>query len=134
MKSPEQNFLINLFWIASAVNILFSFLVLPLLIQPDPPYTHLEFLETLLWQGLSLIAWPIALPLGVAIPLVSGSLPPLKEILSLSLYPLIEFSLLLTLILKRYKWIPFLISHILFLTSMAITWKAVLRGYNFMVG
>ena len=116
------------------VNLLVCIIILPLILQPGSTFNLRQLLETLFWQGMGLIAWPITLVMALISPLFSGSLPRLGDIFSLILYPLIEISLILIIAGKKYKWILLLVSHILILMSFIMAWTAILGGYNFMVG
>lgn len=116
------------------INIFFCWLVLPLLLQPTVLISPGQFLETFFWQALGLVTWPVTLTMALVNPFFSRTLPRLSDIFRLILYPLIEISLLMILILKNNKWILLILIHILLLITFSITWNAVLNGYNFMVG
>jgi len=120
--------------ISILINIFFCCLVLPLFLQPTPLISLDQILEALFWQVLGLIAWSVTLIMTLVDSWFSGALPRLHDIFSLLLYPLIEISLLMVLILKKNKWIPLILIHILLLMTFSITWNAVLKGYNLMVG
>jgi len=124
----------TIIWISILINILFCCLLLPLLLKSPPQLIPGQVLETLFWQGVGLTSWPVALIMMLVNPPFSGSLPRLSDIFSLILFPMIEINLLLILIFKKNKWIPLILTHLLILLSFIITWKAVLTGYNFMVG
>ena len=124
----------KLIWISLVVNLLICMIILPIILQPGSTFNINQLLETLFWQGMGLIAWPITLVMALISPLFSGSLPRISDILSLILYPMIEISLILIIVGKKYKWIPLLASHILILMSFIMAWTAILGGYNFMVG
>jgi len=116
------------------VDFLVCIIILPRILQPGSTFNISQLLETLFWQGMGLIAWPITLFMALISPLFSGSLPRLGDIFKLILYPLIEISLIFIIAGKKNKWIPLLVSHILILMSFVMVWTAVLGGYNFMVG
>jgi len=130
LKEPSQ----KLIWISLVINLLVCIIILPLILQPGSTINISQLLDTLFWQGMGLIAWPITLVIALISPLFSGSLPRLGDIFSFILYPLIEISLILIIAGKKNKWIPLLVSHILILMSFTMAWTAVLGGYNFMVG
>ena len=129
-NNPSQ----KVIWISLVVNFLVCIIILPQILQPGSIFNISQLLETLFWQGMGLIAWPITLFMALINPLFSGSLPRLGDIFSLILYPLIEISLILIIAGKKNKWIPVLVSHILILMSFIMAWTAILGGYNFMVG
>ena len=124
----------KLIWISLVINLLICMIILPFILQPGSTFNINQLLETLFWQGMGLIAWPITLVMALISPLFSGSLPRISDILSLILYPMIEISLILIIAGQKNKWIPLLASHILILMSFIIVWTAILGGYNFMVG
>jgi len=134
MGTSKINPSLQLIWISLAINLLFCCTILPLTLQSGSFFSVSQLLETLLWQGLGLIAWPITLIMAFVSPLFSGNLPQLSDLLILFLYPLIEISLVMVLVLKNKKWIPLISAHIMVLISFTITWMAVFTGYNFMVG
>ena len=134
METSSNNPSQKLIWISLVVNLLICIIILPLILQPGSTFNIRQLLETLFWQGMGLIAWPITLVMALISPLFSGSLPRLGDIFSLILYPLIEISLILIIAGKKYKWILLLVSHILILMSFIMAWTAILGGYNFMVG
>ena len=134
METSSNNPSQKLIWISLVINLLVCIIILPLILQPGSTFSISQLMETMFWQGIGLIAWPITLVIALISPLFSGSLPRLGDIFSLILYPLIEISLILIIVGKKNKWIPCLVSHILILMSFIIAWTAVLGGYNFMVG
>jgi len=129
-NNPSQ----KVIWISLVVNFLVCIIILPQILQPGSTFNISQLLETLFWQGMGLIAWPITLFMALINPLFSGSLPRLGDIFNLILYPLIEISLILIIAGKKNKWIPVIVSHILILMSFIMAWTAVLGGYNFMMG
>ena len=81
-----------------------------------------------------MIGWPLVMVGSSLNYLYKGYLPDLRTTLSISIYPFIWLAVFLLIFLKKKKWIPLLLTHILVLISFLITWNAVLNGYNFMVG
>lgn len=134
MNISQKELSPKLIWISLVINFLASIIILPLILQPGSTFNISQLLETIFWQAMGLITWPITLVMALISPILSGSLPRLGDIFSLILYPLIEISLILIIVGKKNKWIPFLVSHILILISFIMAWTAVLEGYNFMVG
>ena len=134
METSSNNPSQNLIWISLVINLLVCIIFLPLILQPGSTFNISQLLETMFWQGIGLIAWPITLVMAMTSPLFSGSLPRIGDIFNFILYPLIEISLILIIVGKKNKWIPFLVGHILILMSFIMAWTAVLEGYNFMVG
>lgn len=134
METPSNNPSQKLIWLSLGANFLVCIFILPLLLQPGSTINFSQLLETIFWQGMGLVAWPITLLMALISPLFSGSLPRLNDLFSLFLYPLIEISLILIIVGKNNKSILLLVSHILILMSFIMTWTSVLGGYNFMVG
>ena len=134
MDTSSINLSQKYIWLSLVANCLVCIFILPLILQPGSTININQLLETMFWQSLGLIAWPITLVMALLSPLFSGSLPRLDELFNLIQYPLLELSLILIIIGKKNKWIPFILSHILLLMSFIMAWTAVLGGYNFMVG
>ena len=129
-ENPSQ----KLIWISLAANLFFCVTILPLVLHPGLVLSGRQLIDTLFWQGISFIGWPLAMVGSSLNYLYNGYMPDLRTTLSISIYPFIWLAVFLLIFLKRKKWIPLLLTHILVLISFIITWNAVLKGYNFMVG
>jgi hypothetical protein len=134
MNMNPENPSRKLIWISLAVNLLFCITALPILLQSGSFFKSRQLFETLFWQGISIIAWPVAMIVGFLDFLGTGNLLDLRTTLSLAIYPLIWLAVLLLIFSKKGKWISLAILHILLVLSFIITWFPVFNGYNFMVG
>ena len=93
-----------------------------------------ELGETLLWQGMGAVAWPLVF-LGVILSALSGGhVPDLGSVLLTLVYP---GALVLTIgVLTSPRLRPWLLVllHLAIALSFAAVWWRVLNGYAFMVG
>jgi hypothetical protein len=116
------------------VNIFICCTLLPLLIPPFNGFSLSDLKEVFFWQGSGFIGWPLAL-LGIVLSIpfgsgISGALP----VISLLLYPAIQFLLIHQIFSKTSKHLLFILLHILITLSFIVVWYYVLNGYDFMVG
>jgi hypothetical protein len=115
-------------------NILFSLTVLPLALPPFQGYALSDLGGVLLWQGIGLIGWPIALA-GVLLSIPFGARPAgAGPLLLMLLYPAVLFLLLRMAILRRARPWEVVLLNLLVTVSFAAVWYRVLHGYDFMVG
>lgn len=131
-KSPNPSPRIIL--ISLAVNLLICLTILPFVLQPDSLFSIKELIETLFWQAISLIGWPVPLLVGALNYLQNRNLSDLRTALFVSLYPAIWLIVLSLIFIKKGKWILLVILHLLLILSFIVTWDSVFKGYDFMVG
>lgn len=124
----------KLIWISLVCNLLLCTTALPLVLQNGSSFSALLLLETLFWQSLSLIGWPIVLVVGSLNFLLNGALPDLVSAISIGIYPFIWLVLLTLVLAEKRKWFSLIILHLLLVLSFINTWLPVFNGYNFMVG
>ncbi len=124
----------KLIWISLAVNLLLCTTALPLILQSGSFFNTRQLFETLFWQGISIITWPIAMIVGSLNFLINGALPDLVTVFSIGIYPLIWLAFLGLVLSKKRKWFSLIIMHLLLVLSFINTWLAVFNGYDFMVG
>lgn len=124
----------KMIWISLLINVLICWFLLPYVLQPSPIITTIKLLEIIFWHGLGLISWPVVLIMALVNLLFSSTLPQLRDLFIVILFPIIEINLLLLFISKKNKWIPLILVHIFLLTSYIFLWLGVMKGYNFMVG
>ena len=120
--------------ISLAVNLLICLTILPYVMQPDSLFNIKELIETLFWQAISLIGWPVALIVGALNYLRNRNLSDLRTALFVSIYPAIWLIAPSLIFIKKGKWILLVILHLLLILSFFVTWLSVLKGYDFMVG
>ena len=113
------------------INCLLSWTLLPLVIPPFRIYSIRELIETLLWQGMGAMGWPLALIGGVANLLLQGKLTGLSSLLLVVIYPIMLLLLILVLSSKRPKPWTLILLHMLITFSFAAVWYQVLNGYEF---
>ena len=120
--------------LALAVNILLSWMLLPLAIPPFGGYSLPKLLEVLLWQGASAVGWPFAL-LGAVLSIPFGAkLSSAYSLLFIFMYPAIEFLLIRSVISRAPHRVELILMHFLVTLSFAVVWYYVLNGYDFMLG
>ena len=115
-------------------NFLISWTLLPVLIPPFRIYSLWELIEVLLWQGLGLLGWPLAIGgacLSIFFQFESSNL---VAFLFLLIYPSMWFLLIGVWRSKRCKVQALVVLHVLLAISFAALWFQVLNGYDFMVG
>ena len=116
------------------VNLLLSWMLLPVVLPPFRLYSFRELIEVLLWQGMGAIGWPLALLGGVVSLLVQGvSSVPIAFLLVL-IYPAMLLLLVLILFSRRSRGWALALLHVLLTFSFAVVWRQVLNGYDFMIG
>jgi hypothetical protein len=117
-----------------ALNGLISWTLLPLAMPPFGIYTCSELGDTLLWQGMGLVGWPLAL-LGMILSLPFGAhLPDVSTLLFVLAYPVMLALALRVLTARPFRLWPLLLLHLVLALSFAAVWWRVLNGYDFMVG
>lgn len=121
-------------WISLALNVLLCCTLLPLALQPDQVFTLQDLLEVILWQGMALVGWPMALVMGFVQLISQGIIMDTRSLLSLLVYPTGLVLLALTIFLKRGKMISLILLHLLIILSFVVTWYSVRNGYDFMLG
>ena len=116
------------------VNAFISWALLPLVMPPFRMYTISELAETLLWQGMGAIAWPLVF-LGVILSvLFCGHTPDLGSVLMILVYPCILVLAIRVFTARALRLWPLVLLHLLLALSFAAVWLHVLNGYEFMVG
>ena len=113
------------------INFLLSWTLLPLVIPPFRIYSFRELVETLLWQGMGAVGWPLALIGGAANLLLQGKLTGLPSLLLVVIYPIMLLLIILVLSSKRPKPWTLILLHVLITFSFAAVWYQVLNGYEF---
>jgi hypothetical protein len=115
-------------------NLLLSWTILPFLISPFRAYPPGDLIEVLLWQGMGIVGWPLALIGGVLSLVIQPQSTDLGSLLLLLIYPAMLVLLILVLIPKRPKWWAVVVLHMLLALSFAAVWHGVRTGYEFMGG
>lgn len=116
------------------VNFLLSWMILPLIIPPFRIYSFSESMETLLWQGIAVIGWPLAILGGFASLIQQENVSNLVSLLIVLIYPTMLLLLIFVLFSKRSKQWVLILLHILLTCSFAAIWYQVINGYDFMIG
>jgi hypothetical protein len=115
-------------------NILLSLTILPHALPPFQGYALSDVGEVLLWQGIAVIGWPIAL-LGLVLSIPFGArLTSAAPLLFIVVYPAVLFLLLRMAISRRVRPWEVVLLNLLVTVSFAVLWYYVLNGYDFMVG
>lgn len=134
MNTPRTDLRARTVIVSIAMNFLLSSTILPFFIPPFRTYALHEFIEVLLWQGMGMIGWPMAILGGFFSLLFNGSLSGLENLLLLLIYPGMLFLLIRVLRSGEAKrWEIFLL-HLLLTFSFGAVWYRVLNGYIFMSG
>ena len=120
--------------VSLVVNLLLSWTILPFLIPPFGAYSPGDLIEVLLWQGMGIVGWPLALFGGVLSLVMQPQSTDLGSLLLLLVYPAIGLLLVLVLIPKRPNGWAVIALHTLLALSFAAVWHGVLGGSDFMVG
>lgn len=116
------------------VNILLCCTLVPFVVPPFEGYSFSTLLEVLLWQGIGMVGWPLAL-FGMALSIPFGAkLTSVASILFIILYPAIQFLLIRSVISKALHRLDFILLHVFVIFSFVIVWYYVLNGYDFMAG
>ncbi|MCX6083179.1 MAG: hypothetical protein NTW32_26935 [Chloroflexi bacterium] len=117
-----------------AVNILLCCTLVPFVVPPFEGYSFSTLLEVLLWQGIGMVGWPLAL-FGMALSIPFGAkLTSVASFLFIILYPTIQFLLIRSVISKALHRLDFILLHVFVIFSFVIVWYYVLNGYDFMAG
>ena len=111
-----------------------SWMVLPMVIPPYGTYSFSELLEVLMWQGIGMVGWPIALLFGIVNTLLQRSLADLGTLLLVLIYPGMLYLLIRAWRVKRLRRWELVLLNILIICSFAAVWYRVLNGYDFMAG
>ena len=120
--------------VSLVVNLLLSWTILPFLIPPFRAYPPGDLVEVLLWQGMGIVGWPLALFGGVLSLVMQPQSTDLGALLLLLIYPAVLVLLILVLVPKRPKWWAVVALHMLLALSFAAVWRGVLSGSDFMRG
>jgi len=120
--------------VSLAVNLLLSWTILPFLIPPFHAYPPGDLIEVLLWQGMGIVGWPLALFGGVLSLVMQPQSTDVGALLLLLIYPALWLLLVLVLIPKRPKRWAVVALHTLLALSFAAVWRGVLGGSDFMGG
>ena len=121
-------------WVSVLLNILFCCTLLPILIHPTNLFSGKELLETIYWQIIYLISWPIGLISGLLNIIGEGPGTKFTDLLITLIYPAGMGAVLSLVLSKRRNWISVIVLHLSLLLSFFSVWKAVLTGYDFMIG
>jgi len=97
-------------------------------------FNGIQLLETIFWQILAIISWPISLISGLFSFISEGRSTIQTDLLILLIYPVGMTAFLILITSKRKSWIPVIILHLSLLFSFFFTWKSVFGGYDFMIG
>jgi len=124
----------KLIWISLIINILLCCTLLPLILNPAQIFSAKQLLETLLWQTMAIISWPITLISAVFAFFKHGGLPTFMTLIKSLIYPAGMISLVLVFIFKQKGWIPLILTHLLIIASFVTVWLPVINGYDFMIG
>ena len=117
-----------------AINILISWTILPFAFPPFGGYSVLELVEVLLWQGIGIVGWPLAV-IGTLLSLPIGQdTSQLGDLLLILMYPAMLVLLVRVLAVKILRGWELALLHMLVAISFAAIWFQVLTGYDFMVG
>jgi hypothetical protein len=116
------------------VNLLLSWTILPFLIHPFRAYPPGDLIEVLLWQGMGIVGWPLALFGGILSLVMQPQSTDLGALLLLLVYPALWLLLVLVLIPKRPNGWAVIALHMLLALSFAAVWHGVLGGSDFMGG
>ena len=116
------------------VNLLLSLTILPFAIPPFQAYTLRDLLEVLLWQGIAVVGWPMAICGGAASLVLQPMSTDMGVLLWVTIYPAMLLLVILVLRSKRPAGWAIVLLHMLVTLSFAAIWHAVLNGYDFMLG
>jgi hypothetical protein len=116
------------------VNFLLSWTILPLVIPPYRIYEFSELMEVLLWQGMGMVGWPLAILGGLASLILQGNVSDLVGLLLVLMYPIMFLLRIIILFLNHSKKWVLILLHLLITFSFAVIWYQVLNGYDFMIG
>ena len=116
------------------VNFLLSWTIWPLTISPFRIYSFRESMEILLWQGIAVIGWPLAILGSFASLIQQENVSNLVSLLIVLIYPTMLLLLIFVLFSKRSKRWVLILLHILLTFSFAAIWYQVINGYDFMIG
>lgn len=116
------------------INIVLSWMVLPLLIPPFGCYSPAELIEVFFWQGIALVGWPLALLGGCASFVFGGSMADLGTLFLLLIYPGIWYLCIRLLWARKLSRWEMVALHLLLAFSFAAVWYQVRNGYDFMIG
>jgi len=133
-KRLIKNSSLKITWISLGVNLIFCCTLVPMALQPTWIFNFRQLLETLLWQAIALVGWPLSLLGSLLNFFWRGYSPDLDALLKILLYPAGIITCLLFLICRKNNWIPLIILHLLLILSFINIWSPVLNGYDFMIG
>jgi len=83
------------------VNLLLSLTILPFAIPPFQAYTLRDLLEVLLWQGIAVVGWPMAICGGAASMVLQPMSTDMGVLLWVTIYPAMLLLVILVLRSKR---------------------------------
>jgi hypothetical protein len=125
---------LRLIGIPLAINVILSWMVLPIAIPPFAGYSLRELVDVALWQGIGTVGWPIAI-LGWLLSSPFGQeAHRLGALLLTLIYPGMLILLLRALTARVLRRCELALLHILVAFSFALVWQQVLTGMDFMVG
>jgi hypothetical protein len=126
---------LRLIGIPLAINVILSWMVLPIAIPSFAGYSLRELVDVALWQGIGTVGWPLAIlgwllssPFGQEAHRLGGSL-----LLTL-MYPGMLILLLRALTARVLRRCELALLHMLVAFSFALVWQQILTGLDFMVG
>jgi hypothetical protein len=134
MIKPAMNLDRKTTGVTIVANLLFSWTLLPLVIQPGHLYSLRELIEVFLWQVMGAVGWPLAL-LGslISLPFQSKATA-LGSIPFVLIYPISLLLLIHALSSKHPKGWALILLHVLITFSFAAVWHQIINGYDFMTG
>jgi len=117
-----------------AINILISWTILPFAMNAAVVYSIGDLFEVILWQGIGLVGWPLAIVSGLLSLLISQDISQVGAMVMIMIYPAILALLVRALFVKVVRLWDLAIPHLLIALSFVVIWAMVLNGYDFMLG
>lgn len=117
-----------------AINILISWTILPFAMNPAVVYSIGDLFEVILWQGIGLVGWPLAIVSGLLSLLISQDISQVGAMVMIMIYPAMLALLVRALFVKVVRLWDLAIPHLLIALSFVVIWAMVLNGYDFMLG
>jgi hypothetical protein len=133
MIKPKIDSRTKLMVASLVINFLLSWTILPLAVPPFRIYSLRALMEVLLWQGMAVVGWPLAILGGFASLILQGNVSDLVPLLIVLIYPTMLLLLVFVLFSKHSKQWMLILLHILLTFSFAAIWYQVLNGYDFMI-
>ena len=131
MNKSEMNLKMRTIIISIVINFFISWTILPFAIPPFRAYSMNELIEVLLWQGIGMIGWPLAIPGVIFSFLFNHKINELRNFFFILIYPGILFLIIRILFSKHSKLWELLLVNLLITLSFIAVWYSVLNGYIF---